>query len=53
MFHAMVNQMFLARVAQAARIVNREQDLGDEGLRRAKLSYQPFDFLKKYRVVLT
>jgi hypothetical protein len=48
-----INQMFLARVAQAARIVNREQDLGDEGLRRAKLSYQPFDFLKKYRVVLT
>jgi len=47
-----INQMFLSRAEHPASIVNREQDLGDVGLRRAKLSYHPVDFLKKYRVVL-
>jgi hypothetical protein len=47
-----INQMFLAQVGHRASIVNREQDLGDDGLRKAKLSYQPFDFIKKYRVEL-
>jgi hypothetical protein len=30
--------------------VNREQDLGDAGLRRSKESYHPVEFLKKFRV---
>lgn len=47
-----INQMFLERCCQGFRIVNREQDLGDEGLRKAKLSYKPVDFLKKYKVCL-
>jgi hypothetical protein len=47
-----INQMFLERCCQGFKIVNREQDLGDEGLRKAKLSYNPVAFLKKYTVRL-
>lgn len=47
-----INQMFLESFGQNFKIANREQDLGDDGLRKAKLSYNPSDFLKKYRVVL-
>ncbi|AGW14610.1 DUF2156 domain-containing protein [Megalodesulfovibrio gigas] len=43
-----INQMFLAHDANGYKVVNREQDLGDEGLRKAKLSYHPIGFLKKY-----
>jgi hypothetical protein len=45
-----INQMFLENLQGAFKWVNREQDLGEEGLRKAKLSYNPVDFLKKYRV---
>ena len=45
-----INQMFLAHGDRSGSIVNREQDLGDEGLRKAKLSYQPFDFVPKCTV---
>jgi hypothetical protein len=45
-----INQMFLAREAGGYATVNREQDLGDKGLRKAKLSYNPIGFLKKFRV---
>ncbi len=43
-----INQMFLKDAGQEYTYVNREQDLGDEGLRKAKLSYDPALFLKKY-----
>jgi len=33
------------------RLINREQDLGDPGLRQAKETYRPVDYVKKYRVV--
>jgi hypothetical protein len=45
-----INQMFLAHIDNSFKLVNREQDLGNEGLRKAKLSYQPVEFLRKYRV---
>ena len=47
-----INQMFLAHSASHFKLVNREQDLDDEGLRKAKLSYHPVDFISKYRITL-
>jgi len=46
-----INQLFLARSVSGYRFVNREQDLDSEGLRKAKLSYNPIDFLRKSKVV--
>jgi hypothetical protein len=48
-----INQIFLARSASGYRFVNREQDLDSEGLRKAKLSYNPVDFLRKSKVTFT
>jgi len=47
-----MNQIFLARSADGYRWVNREQDLDSDGLRKAKLSYNPVDFLRKSKVTL-
>jgi hypothetical protein len=47
-----INQLFLADLGDRFSTVNREQDLDDTGLRRAKLSYHPTDFLRKYDIVL-
>jgi uncharacterized protein len=48
-----INQTFLQREGLKFQYVNREQDLGEEGLRKAKLSYNPSFFLKKYELVIT
>ncbi len=48
-----INQMFLESLEGRFRHVNREQDLGDEGLRKAKMSYHPVVFNQKYRAYLT
>ena len=47
-----INQMFLAHSVRHFALVNREQDLNDEGLRKAKLSYHPVEFVAKYRITL-
>ncbi|HPI93910.1 MAG TPA: phosphatidylglycerol lysyltransferase domain-containing protein [Deltaproteobacteria bacterium] len=44
-----INRMFLQEHREFS-IVNREQDLGNEGLRQAKLSYNPTGHVRKYRV---
>ncbi len=46
-----INQMFLANEFPDAEWVNREDDLGIEGLRKAKMSYNPADFARKYLVM--
>lgn len=43
-----INQMFTAHIEWDCQWVNREQDLGNEGLRKAKLSYNPSGFIKKH-----
>jgi len=47
-----INKMFLENEAAEYINVNREQDLGDEGLRKAKMSYNPYFFLKKFEATL-
>lgn len=47
-----INKHFLAAQEDRFEFVNREQDLGDEGLRKAKMSYNPVSFMKKYEVEL-
>jgi hypothetical protein len=50
--YAAVNQMFCEAEAARFTYVNREQDLGVPGLRKAKESYQPHHLEHKYRVTL-
>lgn len=42
--YPMINQQFLAHVAGDYQYVNREEDTGSEGLRKAKMSYRPVMF---------
>jgi hypothetical protein len=43
-----MNQRFAASLPESFAYLNREQDLGDEGLRQAKLTYRPCGFVRKY-----
>jgi hypothetical protein len=43
-----MNQAFAAALPRFFTYLNREQDLGDEGLRQAKMTYRPCGFVKKY-----
>lgn len=48
-----INQLFLEKSCSSFKWVNREQDMGNEGLRKAKRSYNPIRMLKKFRVFWT
>lgn len=49
--YQMINQQFIGHEADGKFLfVNREQDLGIEGIRKAKLSYAPIRMIKKFRV---
>ena len=43
-----INQAFAASLAENFTHINREQDLGDEGLRQAKMTYRPSGFVRKF-----
>ena len=47
-----INREFLANAWSAYNLVNREEDLGIEGLRKAKQSYQPLYLQQKFDAVL-
>lgn len=48
--YQLVNREFARLLFLECRFLNREQDLGNMGLRNAKLSYHPVELVKKYLV---
>jgi hypothetical protein len=49
--YAAINQFFCREEWSHVKYVNREQDLGLEGLRKAKLSYHPDHMVEKFNIV--
>ena len=45
-----INRSFASMIDKNITCINREQDLGDPGLRQAKMSYRPDGFVKKYKI---
>ncbi len=46
--YSFINKTFIDRCFNDVKIINREQDLGVEGLRKAKMSYYPLKLEKKF-----
>lgn len=45
-----LNRATALSLPEGITFINREQDLGDEGLRQAKMTYRPCGFVTKYRI---
>lgn len=50
--YPMINQQFVIHETEGFLYVNREEDTGDEGLRKAKLSYYPEFLVDRYTATL-
>ncbi len=46
-----INYAFARSLPESVEYINREQDLGDEGMRQAKMTYRPVGFVEKYKVI--
>jgi uncharacterized protein len=51
-FFTLINQQFCDNAWKGVEFINREQDLGESGLRQAKMSYQPEHLEEKFRISL-
>lgn len=50
--YTMINYEFCNQIPDSFTYINREEDLGIEGLRKAKLSYHPYKILNKHMACL-
>ena len=48
--YQMINKLFCENAFKECKYINREEDMGLEGLRRAKQSYQPAMLIDKYTI---
>ena len=48
-----INHAFVNNCTEGFEFINREQDMDEEGIRKAKLSYNPVNYLKKSTLVFT
>lgn len=51
--YALINQQFCEDPWAGVPLINREQDLGEPGLRTAKMSYHPLHLVEKFRIRLS
>ena len=48
--YPMINKQFVSRLNPYYKYINREEDMGEENLRKAKLSYHPAFMEEKFRI---
>ncbi|HHT24960.1 MAG TPA: DUF2156 domain-containing protein [Clostridiaceae bacterium] len=51
--YSVINQLTVINEFSETELINREEDMGEEGIRIAKESYLPTEKLKKYRIALS
>ncbi len=49
--YSIINKLFAQSLPEQFTHINREEDMGIEGLRRSKMSYYPLEYHKKYTAI--